>query len=247
MFSFLRKKEKKNYLADLKVDIHSHLIPGIDDGAKDLEDSIELIKKLKELGYSKLITTPHIMSDSYPNSKDTILQGLDILKKELKKEAIVIEIEAAAEHYLDENFLNILEKQEVLPIAKEYLLFETSYISKPINLEDLIYEIKINGYKPILAHPERYRYIKNLDLEYSRLKELGVYLQVNINSLNGYYGKDAHKKSQFLLERGYIDFLGTDTHHTKHLNNLEVVARNCSIWKNLLEKNKILNLSLLNS
>ena len=245
MFSFLKRKEKKNYLLDLKVDMHSHLIPSIDDGAKSLEESILLIKKLKNLGYKKLITTPHIMADSYPNTKESIYKGLNILKEELEKLNIDIQIEAAAEHYLDESFIDNLQNNKVLPIANEYLLFETSYISKPINLEDLIYEIKIRGYKPIFAHPERYRYIKELEVEYSKLKELGVYFQVNTNSLNGYYGKDAKKKGLFLLDKGYIDFLGSDTHHIKHLNNLEEISTNSAIWDKLLAKNKILNTTLL--
>jgi len=245
MFSFFKKKSNINFLEQVEVDMHSHLLPGIDDGSKDLDNTIELILKLKELGYKKLITTPHIMADSYPNNREIILEKLYIVENELKKRDIDIKISAAAEHYLDEAFLENLEKKEVLPIANRYLLFETSYISKPLNLEDIIYEIKINGYEPIFAHPERYRYIKDLELEYSRLKELGVYFQVNINSLGGYYGKDAQKKSHFLLNNGYIDFLGSDTHNIKHLNNLQELSTNSTIWDKLLSKNKILNSSLL--
>jgi len=245
MFSFFKKKEKVNYLKELIVDMHSHLLPGIDDGAKNLEDSVELILKLKELGYKKVITTPHIMADSYPNNREIILDKLHIVQNELEKRDVDIAIEAAAEHYLDEAFLKNLESRDVLPIKGEYLLFETSYISKPLNLEELIYEIKINGYKPVFAHPERYRYIKELEAEYTKLKELGVYFQVNINSLGGYYGKDAQKKSSFLLNKGYIDFLGSDTHNLKHINNLQEVSTIDSIWEKLFAKNKILNSSLI--
>jgi len=245
MFSFFKKKDKKNYLQELRVDMHSHLIPAIDDGAKSIEESINLITKLKELGYRKLIITPHIMADSYPNNKETITSGLNKLKKELKNKEINIEIGVAAEHYLDENFLENLIRKDVLAIKDEYLLFETSYISKPINLEEIIYEIKIHGYKPIFAHPERYRYISNLEIEYKRLKELNVYFQVNINSLGGYYGKDAQKKSMFLLDNGYIDFLGSDVHNMRHIDNLYKLSTNSSLWNRLLSKNKILNSNLI--
>jgi len=245
MFSFFKKKSNKNYIKDLEVDMHSHLIPAIDDGAKNLENSISLIQNLKKLGYKKLITTPHIMADSYPNNKEIILNGLNKLKKELDNRGINIIIEVAAEHYLDEQFLQKLENSEVLPINSEYLLFETSYISRPLNLEEIIYEIKIKGYKPIFAHPERYRYIKNLEVEYRKLKELDIYFQVNINSLGGYYGKDAYKKSMFLLENGYIDFLGSDVHHLKHIESISSLSNKSELWKKLMSKNKILNNSLM--
>jgi tyrosine-protein phosphatase YwqE len=245
MFSIFKSKEKQNFLKELQVDIHSHLIPAIDDGAKTIEHSIKYIKRLKELGYKKLITTPHIITDSYPNNKLNILQGLYQLKRELKAQNIDIELEAAAEHYLDEDFLNKLEKNEVLPIRGGYLLFETSYMFKPLNLEDIIYNIKLSNFKPIFAHPERYRYIKDLEAEYKSLKDLGVYFQLDINSLNGYYGKDAMHKANFLIEAGYVDFLGSDTHHSKHIDNLFEVTCNSKIFKNLYNKNKILNSSLL--
>jgi len=145
VFSLFKTKKGDSFLKNIKVDMHSHLIPAIDDGAKNLKDSIELIKNLKEIGYSHLITTPHIMNDSYPNSKETILKGLATLKNELQKQQIDIQIDAAAEYYLDEDFLNKLHNKDILTIKNEFLLFETSYISKPINLEDIIYEIKING------------------------------------------------------------------------------------------------------
>jgi len=244
MFSFFKKK-KESFIKEIAVDMHSHLLPGIDDGAKSKEDSLALIKKMQDLSYHKLIVTPHIMQDSYPNTKEIIYKTLETLKLFLEENSIDIKIEAAAEHYLDEAFLENLETDRVLPLAKEYLLFETSYIARPLNLEDLIYEISVKGYKPIFAHPERYRYIKDLESEYKALKDLGVYFQVNLNSLNGYYGKEAQKKALFLLENGLIDFLGSDTHHQRHLENLEKIAFDKDIWNKINARNKILNKTLL--
>ncbi len=245
MFGLFKKKENKSFLVDLVVDMHSHLLPGIDDGAKELADSLALVKKLKELGYKKLITTPHIMQDSYPNTKEIIEQKLTLLQEALKKENIAIEIEAAAEYYLDEFFLEKLHQpQELLVINKSYLLFETSYMARPLNLQELIYEIKVAGLKPIFAHPERYRYIKELE-EYYALKDMGVYFQLNLNSLAGHYGKDAYKKALFLMQNGLIDFLGSDAHHLRHLQSLEQIGQDSKLYKQIIAKNTILNQTLL--
>ena len=152
------------------VDLHSHLLPGIDDGVRTLEESLAIIKKFKSMGYTKLITTPHIMSDSYPNTRSIIQKKLFEVQEALKNEQIDIEIEAAAEHYVDMKFLETIEKDEVLPFAGNHLLFETSYMSKPIILEKAIFDMRAKGYTPVLAHPERYRYMyDDMDI-YRKLK-----------------------------------------------------------------------------
>ncbi len=246
MFSIFRKKITKNEIIENLgfVDLHSHLIPNIDDGAKNLKQSIELIKSLKEIGYKKLITTPHIMIDAYPNSELDITTKLLNLKLNLAKENIAITIEVAAEYYIDEGFLEHLYNKPLL-INSEYLLFETSYMSKPMNLEDQIHEINAKGYKPLFAHPERYRYIKDFDKEYYRFKELGVYFQLDLNSIGGFYGKDAHKKATYLVDKGLVDFIGSDTHNKKHINNLLESLNESNFWYKLFKKNKILNKNLL--
>jgi len=183
IFSFFEKKKPLD-IKSLKVDLHSHLIPSIDDGAKDIDESISMIKALHSLGYQKLITTPHIMSDGYKNNAQIIKDGLGIIKDSLLKEDIDIAIDIAAEYYLDDGFLDKLSNSELLTIEGRYLLFETSYISKPIKLEDMIFAISTAEYIPLMAHPERYRYIKDMQ-EYHRFKELGIMFQVNINSFGG--------------------------------------------------------------
>ncbi len=183
LFSLFKKKAPQ-----LKIDLHSHLIPGIDDGSQSMEESLNLLKGMEKLGYEKVITTPHIMADSYKNTPDIINRGLLMLRMEAKKANISLSIEAAAEYYLDDGFIQLLQKGNMLTISKdEYLLFETSYMAKPINLEEMIFDIGAAGYVPLLAHPERYRYIKEPEKEYGRLKELGVLFQVNLNSFSGHY------------------------------------------------------------
>lgn len=223
IFPFFGKKKEKQKAPALKVDLHSHLIPGIDDGSGSVEESLTLLRGMEALGYEKVITTPHIMFDTYKNTPKIIKEGLVALREATKSEGIEIEIDVAAEYYLDEGFYDHLHSTEVMSIKGKYLLFETSYVSKPLQLEEMIFEIGAAGYTPLMAHPERYRYIKNPLQEYTRLKDLGVMFQVNLNSFGGHYGKSAKSLADFLSKAGMIDFLGSDVHHKKHVDTLSDV------------------------
>ncbi len=237
------KKEKAFDIIKLEVDIHSHIIPSIDDGAKDMEESIKLLKELETIGYKKVITTPHIMSDAYKNSATNIYEGLRILQDKMAQEDISLELDVGAEYYLDDGFYDRLKDEHVMSINQKYLLFETSYMSKPMLLEDMIYAISTAGHIPLMAHPERYRYIKNPIEEYKRFKDLGVMFQVNINSFGGHYGQDAKNKALFLSDAGMIDFLGSDVHHIKQLKMLNDVIYTKEYQK-IFTNNNILNSTL---
>ena len=240
IFSFFKKKEKIERGPLLKVDLHSHLIPGIDDGSQSMEESLSLLKGMEALGYEKVITTPHIMLDAYRNTPEIIRNGLDALREAAVKEGISIEIDAAAEYYLDDGFEDLLKKGDILTIKGEYLLFETSYFAKPIQLEEMIFAISSSGYIPLMAHPERYRYIKDALKEYERFKELGVLFQVNLNSFGGHYGKDAKSKANLLSTEGMIDFLGSDVHHAKQVDTLSQVFVS-EAYRDIFTHNNILN------
>ena len=240
IFSFFKKRKEKKRGPVLKVDPHSHFIPGIDDGSQSMEESLSLLRGMEALGYEKVITTPHIMVDVYRNTPKIIKEGLLSLREAAKAEGIQVEIEAAAEYYLDEGFYDHLHSGEVMSINNKYLLFETSYVSKPLQLEEMIFEILAAGYIPLMAHPERYRYVEDPLKEYSRFKELGALLQLDLNSLGGHYGKDAKKKAEILSENGMIDFLGSDVHHLKQTRFLDDVFKSenyARVWEN----NTILN------
>jgi len=243
IFSYFKRKEKA--LPSLKVDMHSHLIPGIDDGPASIKESLEILKHLEQLGYQKVIITPHIMYEGYTNTQETILQGLVELREAVEKENINIHIDAAAEYYIDEGFDRLLDNDELLRISGKYILLETSYIAKPLNFEEVIFKLLSKGYFPILAHPERYRYIKNLDAEYHTLKKHGILFQVNINSFSGHYGKDAQKKALYLSKKGLIDFLGTDIHHLKHFHTLKEIIRTKTFY-DIFKHNTIMNDNLNN-
>ncbi len=240
IFPFFKKQKETKRGPILRVDLHSHFIPGIDDGSQSMAESLSLLKGMEALGYRKVITTPHIMIDVYRNTPQIIKEGLASLREVAKREGIRLEIEAAAEYYLDEGFYDHLHSGEVMSIQGKYLLFETSYVTKPLQIEEMIFEISASGYTPLMAHPERYRYVNDPLKEYGRWKELGVLFQLDLNSLGGHYGRDAKKKAEILSENGMIDFLGSDVHHrkqTKFLGDVFMSEAYAKVWEN----NKILN------
>ncbi len=227
----------------LEVDIHSHLIPGIDDGAPDMEHALELIKKMVAMGYKKLITTPHVYQEFYPNTKKDIILGLGKLKKAIEKENIPIEIDAAAEYFMDEHFAELLDRKELLTLKDNYVLVEMSFFSPPQELENLLFQMQIKGYQPIMAHPERYLYYKGNIEKYHRIKELGCLLQLNLLSLTGYYDRAVQQNARNLIKEGLIDFLGTDLHHDNHAEHLQYALKDKRIAKLLDDypfKNKAL-------
>ncbi|MBU1667753.1 capsular biosynthesis protein [bacterium] len=239
-FPFFSKE--KQSLVD--VDLHSHLIPGIDDGAKDMERSIELILSLKEMGYKKLITTPHV-SDMFLNSSETILKGYQALKAELTHRKIEIDIEVAAEYYADEHFEALLSKKDILTFGKEkYLLFELSYFTPHHDLESLVYDIKLAGYTPVLAHPERYVYLHDTIDEYINLKSMGVLFQINLNAIENYYSSEVTQTVKKLIAYGLVDFIGSDTHHRRHTKFLKESFSN-ALYQKIFKHNTILNDTLL--
>lgn len=219
----LFKKKSRGYAVDFNaigVDIHSHLIPGVDDGSKDLEDSIKLIKGLVNLGFKKIITTPHVYWDYYPNSSDRLLAGLDTLRKGLSTAGVNIEVECAAEYFMDEKFEELLSNKDLLTFGDNYVLVEMSFFSEPFKLNDYLFKLQTGSYKPILAHPERYTYyLRNFE-RLVELKERGFRLQLNLLSLTGHYGKEVEKLAKMLLDKNMYDFAGTDTHNLGHVDKL---------------------------
>lgn len=228
---------------ELNVDLHSHLIPGIDDGSKSMEESIALIVRLKELGYRKLIITPHTMSHRYPNTSNIIIDGLFAVREELARRKIDIVLEAASEYYLDDHFMSLLHKKDLLTFNGNYLLFEMSYAMAPANLTGMVSRIMAAGYQPVLAHPERYMFMHKDFPKYEMLKEMGVMFQLNINSLGGYYSKEVKKIAEKLSNRGMVDFVGSDTHKMGHLERLEKMLKS-RLLQDVFENNTILNNTL---
>lgn len=224
MFNFFKKKDKEYLTGTLPIatDIHSHVLPGIDDGSPNLETSIQLLKGLQDLGIKKMVATPHVIADLYRNTPETIHATLALLQPELKKNDIDIEISAAAEYMLDDYFIKLLRTdQKLLTIHKNIVLTEQSYATPTVNLNEIAFILISVGYRPIMAHPERYGYYHNNYDEYTHLKDMGFMLQVNLLSLTGYYGKGVAKAAKYILENDLADFVGTDLHHERHLEMLK--------------------------
>lgn len=221
--------------SEFKVDMHSHLIPGIDDGAPNLEASIEMIREFKAMGFKKIITTPHVMSDYYRNTPETILGGLKLVKEELIKQGIEIEIEASAEYNLDDGLESIIDNKQIITFGDNHVLFELPFMQEPRNFQDIVFKFQTNGYKPILAHPERYSFWhRNFD-KYEELKSKGVLLQLNLLSLTGHYNADTKKIAERMIDANLVDFVGTDCHRIEHLHILKSYSN--SKYFNILANN----------
>jgi tyrosine-protein phosphatase YwqE len=247
MFSFFKEKKIPVDLSFIGADMHSHLLPGIDDGLKEPEETIAYVKELKELGYEKLICTPHILAELYPNSPSIILSKLDLIKDELLKAGVDMPFEAAAEYMVDEVFEKKIEEDEHLLVFgkdKKLILIEMSYLAESPNIQRVIFQLKVKGLQPILAHPERYGfYFGNIE-KYERFIDLGCLLQVNLLSLAGYYGKPVKTTAEKLLANKMISLAGTDMHHERHLQALKDFASQKKFYK-LLEAANLRNRELL--
>lgn len=204
--------------------MHSHFLPGIDDGAKDIADSLNLLRTMAELGYKKIITTPHVFIDYHPNTRHTILAAYEQTKAALREHNIDIELRPAAEYYIDEHFMQLMEQEELLTIRDKEVLVEFSMMFEPPILAQALFNLRTAGYRPIIAHPERYVFFhRNLD-KYQELKDRGCLLQLNMLAIAGYYGGGIKTVAEKLLAKGMYDYCGTDAHHEKHLGVLKAMA-----------------------
>jgi protein-tyrosine phosphatase len=208
----------------LGADMHSHFIPGIDDGAKTMDDSITLVKAMKDMGYKTIITTPHVMIDYYPNTKDIIQNGLLTVQNAIRENNIDISIKAAAEYYIDESFTRLLDTEPLLTIYKNEVLVEFSMLYEPPMLFEVIFKMQTAGYRPIIAHPERYLFFHKNFNKYRDLKDNGCLLQLNMLSIAGYYGRHIKMIADELLAKQLYDYCGSDMHHERHAIALKAIT-----------------------
>ncbi len=223
--------------------MHSHLIPAVDDGSTSVENSLDMIRRFADAGYKKLITTPHIMSDFYRNTPEILLPKLELVRQAIKQQQIPIEIDVAAEYYLDYDFEQKINKEKLLTFGANYVLFEVSYVNMPENIDSVIFQLQTQGYRPVLAHPERYPFWYEHFDKYVELKSKGVFLQLNVNSLTGYYSPTAKKIAERMIEENIVDFIGSDCHRMDH-TNVMYEARYCPTLLKLIESGKLLNNTL---
>ena len=218
MFFFNKPKPRlADLIPDGYVDIHSHLLPGIDDGSKDENNTVTLIEGLKGYGFGQFITTPHVLTGVWNNTRQGITTKETTTKLYLEQQGHTMPFKAAAEYLMDDVFLNLLKTEPLLTLKDNYVLVEMSYLNPPIQLYDIVYQLQLEGYKPVLAHPERYLFYHFKTEEYTKLKKVGCLFQLNLLSVTGYYGKPVAEIAKKLLDDGMIDFTGSDTHHDRHV------------------------------
>lgn len=222
IFDIFKSKPKFSAEPDrsMWVDFHSHLLPGIDDGCKTINDSLENIRGLQHQGVKRIITTPHIFNELYPNTPDIIREKLALLKKALVENNMDIEIEAAAEYYLDEWFCQNYRSMELLTLSGNHILVETNYMDRPHFLEQIFFDLQTSGYKVIFAHPERYNYLLNNYNAFHKLHDSGILFQCNLLSFTGYYSPQIKKAAEYLLKHKMIHLVGSDIHKIKHTQTI---------------------------
>jgi protein-tyrosine phosphatase len=246
VFTFFNRKHRSPInLESLVSDMHSHLIPGIDDGAPDQETSLELIGGLMELGYKKLITTPHVNADVFRNTSGIIGDGQTAILHALQQKRMSVEFRAAAEYLMDDQFAKTLsESGSFLTLKDNLVLVELSFVVPALNLKDMLFQMQLNGYQPVLAHPERYLYFAGNKGWYDQLRDSGCNFQLNLLSFAGHYGREARDLALYLAKKGYVEYLGTDLHHIRHLEVLRSSQAVSKAVQQLQDRGLIRNSSL---
>ena len=240
---FKQKPFLRDFIPYNHIDIHSHLLPAIDDGSTSFEDSAKLITGLKELGISKFITTPHVMGEIWTNTRATIQEKEKSTIQELNTVITEKNFKAAAEYMMDAEFHELLKKEPLLTLKDNYVLVEMSYFNPPTQLYEILTDLKLAGYQPVLAHPERYNFYHNSLYDYKKLKEVGCLFQMNMLSATGYYGEKVAKAVDTLIKEKLIDFIGSDLHHARHLESMhkKIVLKNHESLYAIFQNNSFFN------
>ena len=209
------------------IDIHSHILNNVDDGSDSLDNTLGILTKAEEAGFSDIILTPHYIENYYENTKSIIRDKIKELKQNLYKEDIVIELHQGNEVMLTENTSKLIENCTISTLVNSrYVLFELPFSNKMLNLESIICDLKELGCIPVLAHPERYTYIQENPASVIDLIKMGVLIQCNYGSFEGLYGKTVKRTAEILLENKLVHFLGTDTHKQGYIyENIDEILK----------------------
>lgn len=235
-----------SFINPVKVELHSHLIHAVDDGVQSLDEAAETLKLFEEMGYTKVITTPHIMSDYYKNGPDNLLPKLAELKAHLIEKGINLEMEVAAEYMIDDAFEAKINNNEILSFggSKKYVLLEMPFLEEARNFKSAIFELQINGFNPILAHPERYTYYHQQKNKYQEMVDKGILLQLNNLSLIGYYSPYVLKAAEGIIEKKLHSFVGSDAHNIKHASIINERVIQSNLYQKACSSVELLNNSL---
>lgn len=241
MFDFFKKPKGESTLF-YQTDVHSHVCPGIDDGAKSSRQALELVSEMHKLGIRRMITTPHVTDETFPNNPDTINIAFEKLKKAVETVGLDMKLDHSAEYRIDELLYKYLDTGQVEPLPNNYILVENSWIQEPYSLDSFLFKLQADyGLKPILAHPERYRYYQGDHRRLKQIHEKGILFQVNLLSLAGHYDKTCKQTAEWLLENDYVDFVGSDLHRSAHIESYQRYIKSKDYRKLLAKSDRILN------
>ena len=218
MFNFFSKKTpEKLWFA---TDIHCHIIPGIDDGSPSAEKSVELVESMQAWGIERIFASPHVTQGSFPNTPETIAAARKKLQDALDAKGNPLQLDNSAEYRLDDLFAEQRDKGILLTLPGNRLLVENSFVQEPMGFDNLLFELQVSGFRPILVHPERYYYYYSDPDRYRAIHNAGVEFQINLLSLSGYYGKDEKRIAEKLIDMGLVDYVGTDLHGRRHVDSI---------------------------
>lgn len=221
MFNIFKSKPKEPAELCFSTDIHCHIVPGVDDGSPDAETSADLVERMQKWGIKRIIASPHVTLSTFENDHSTVDPALAALKAELKRRGNDIEVTNHAEYRIDDLFSRRLESGDLMLLPGNYILIENSFMQEPWNLDNLVFDLQVKGFNPILAHPERYPYYYNKKNRYADLHNAGLMFQINLLSLAEAYGKAEKKMAEHLIKEGLVDFVGTDLHNRSHASRID--------------------------
>ncbi|MDE6266308.1 MAG: hypothetical protein K2M07_03045 [Muribaculaceae bacterium] len=238
LFNFFTSKSSADPKLFFHTDVHCHIMPGVDHGAEDVDESLELIAALRKWGIEQIILTSHVTETTFENNPETLAAGFETLSNSIRDTENPVRLAYSAEYRIDPLFMDQLAKGQIIPMPDNYLLVENSYIQEPLGLDRLLFDLKVKGFKVIMAHPERFPYYQESPKRFEELHTAGNLFQVNLLSLAGYFGKTAKKTAEWLAKNGMVDFLGTDVHHIRHVEAIDNYLRSSDYRKHipLLEK-----------
>lgn len=231
MFNFLHKK-RENVALFYNTDVHCHILPGVDHGSQSIEQSLLMLEEEIKMGINRVICTSHVTADTFENTPESLTNAFNILSQAVKEEKLDIELHVSAEYRIDEYWDKLYQEGNIIAMPGNYILMENSFQQELLQLDELFFNLMLKGYKPILAHPERYGYYSHRHNRYQTIHNAGVKFQVNLLSLANYFGQGARDNAMWLIKNGMVDMLGTDMHNVEHARIIQDYLRSKE-WKKL--------------
>lgn len=232
MFGKLFKRSKEQVKLFYNTDVHCHILPGVDHGSQSMEQSLEMLRAEAEMGINRVILTSHVTAITFENTRETLTDAFMKLKDAVTDEGMDMELFLSAEYRMDEYFDKEYAADHLIPMPGNHILLENSFQQELMNLDDLLFDMQVKGYRTILAHPERYTYYSRRRKRYEQLHNAGAKFQVNILSFTGYFGEEARDSALWFAHNGMIDYLGSDMHNVKHAHIIMDYI-NSKEWKKL--------------